>query len=490
MVINKAITKNNVLSSIFWKFIERGGTQGVSFILSIILARLLLPREYGLIALLMIFIALANVFVESGFNTALIQKKNTDDKDFSTVFFLSLFIATLLYMILFIFAGSIANFYEEIQLKVVIRVLSIILFFGAVNSIQIAVLSREMQFKKLFFSSIIAVIISGFIGIILAYNKYGVWALVWQQITNQFLLTLILWISVKWRPKFLFSLERLKELYSFGWKILATNLINTLFIDLRSLIIGKIYSASMLGYFNRGKQFPQIIINNINGSIQSVMLPTFSSEQDNRLRVKQMVKRSITTSSLIVFPLMMGLAIIAEPLIKIILTDKWLPCVPFLQIFCATYMLFPIHTANLQSIKALGYSGTTLKIEIIKKFFELTVLIISLNYGIYAIALGTFLTSLISLFINLFPNRKLLNYGITEQLKDISPPLFVSIFTSSIIYLIKFIGLSTLNTLLIQVAFGVVLYFSLAYIFKLECLTYLLKIILNFFETKYLRKKI
>jgi O-antigen/teichoic acid export membrane protein len=472
--MNKRITKKEVISSLFWKLMERGGSQGISFVVSIVLARILLPEEYGLIALIMIFISLANVFVQGGFNSALIQKKDADDIDFSTVFYISLFIAGLLYIVLFFSAPSIARFYEQLQLIAVIRVLSITLFFGTVNSIQIAVISRNMQFKKLFYSSFGAIIASGIVGIIMAYKGFGVWALVAQQIINQLFSTLIMWFTVKWRPKLLFSFKRLQGLLSFGWKILVSNLINTLFLNLRSLIIGKIYSADMLGYFNRGKQFPLIIITNVNGSIQSVMLPAYSSEQGNRKRVKDMVRRSITTSSFIVFPIMVGLAIVSKPLVTLVLTDKWLPCVPFLQIFCATYMLMPIHTANLQAIKALGYSGKILKIELIKKILELTVLIISLNYGIYAIAVGGLIASLISLVINSYPNIELLNYSYKEQLKDVTPSLMISIVMGIVVYSIEFIGVSVGLTLLIQIFVGIISYFGLALFFKLESFSYLI----------------
>ena len=259
--MNNKITKRDVFSSLFWKFVERSGAHGISLLVSIVLARLLLPEEYGLISLTTIFITLANVFIQSGFNTALIQKKDVDDLDFSTVFYASLLIAGLLYIILFFSSQFIANFYGEPKLIAVLRVLSIILFFGAVNSIQIAIISRNMQFKKLFYSNIGAIMVSGVIGIVMAYNGYGVWALVGQQLSNHFFSTAIMWFKVKWRPKLLFSLARLQNLLSYGSKILVANLITTLFLDLRSLIIGKMYSANMLAYFNKGKMFPSVIIN-------------------------------------------------------------------------------------------------------------------------------------------------------------------------------------------------------------------------------------
>jgi teichuronic acid exporter len=405
-MINK-VTNKQILSSLFWKLMERGGVQGISFVISIILARLLTPKEFGLIALVTIFITLSNVFVQTGFNTALIQKKNADDIDFSTIFYISLFIASCLYILLCFSSPIIADFFNQPQLVLLIKILSLVLFFGAINSVQVAVISRNMQFKKLFYSSIGAVIASGVIGIMMAYAGFGVWALVGQQITSQLFTTIIMWFTVHWRPKLLFSYKRLKSLWSYGWKILVASLIDVIYLDLRSLVIGKLFSPTMLGYYDRGKQFPTVIVNNIDGSIQSVMLPTYASHQENRERVRSIVKRSITTSSFVIFPLMMGLAIVAEPLVIIILTDKWLPCVPFLQIYCAVYAIRPILTANIQAIKGLGYSGDFLKVEFINKVIGIIVLVISVQYGVLAIAWGVLLSSIISMFLYTYPNIKI-----------------------------------------------------------------------------------
>jgi O-antigen/teichoic acid export membrane protein len=466
--------KLSVLSSLFWKFMERGGIQGIQFIVQMVLARLLIPKDYGVIALVTIFIIIANVFVQSGFNTALIQKKDANESDFSSVFYLSLFVASLLYVILFFAAPLIAAFYDEPQLILVLRVISVTLFFGAFNSIQNAVVARKMQFKKLFFSSLGAIVVSGTVGIVMAYAGFGVWALVAQQITNQLLITVILWFTVKWRPRLLFSFERVRSLFSYGWKLLVSSLIDTLYMDLSSLIIGKIYNAEILGFYNRGKQFPELIVINIDGSIQSVMLPVLASQQDNRKGVKDMVRRSIVTSSFILFPMMVGLNIIAEPLVKILLTEKWLPCVPFLQIYCVGYALWPIHTANLQAINALGRSDIFLKLEIIKKTLGLAILGVTVFYGVYAIALGEIVSGVISTFINAYPNMKLLNYGYKEQWKDIMPSLLLSLVMGAMVYSVQLFGMTVWPTLIVQGFVGIILYVGMARIFKLECFTYLL----------------
>ncbi len=476
--------KLRVLISLFWKLMERSGTQVIQFIIQIILARMLLPKDYGLIALIVVFTSIASVFVQSGLNTALIQKKDADEVDFSSVFYLSFLVAFLIYIILFSVAPFIATFYEEAQIIPLIRVLSITLFLGAFNSIQNAVVARNLQFKKLFFSSTGAILISGAVGIYMAYTGFGVWALVGQQISNQLLVTLILWFTVKWRPQLQLSLGRLKILFSFGWKLLVSSLISSIYSDIRNLIIGKIYNHAMLGFFNRGQQFPLLIVANINGSIQSVMLPVLASQQDNKLRVKDMMRRSIVTSSFVIFPMMVGLAVIAESLVKILLTDKWLPCVPFIQIFCAVYAFWPIHTANLQAINALGRSDIYLKLEIIKKTLGFSILAVSVFYGVYAIALGQVLSGVISTFINAYPNKKLLNYSYIEQWNDVMPSIILSLVMGAIVYSIKWTGMSVWATLIFQILVGIIAYSWMAWIFKLESFRYLLTTTKEIFATK------
>lgn len=465
--------KGRVLSSLLWKFLERGGTQGIQFVLQIVLARILLPSDYGIIALISIFITLANVFVQSGFNTALIQKKDVDECDFSSVFYLSIFVSIVLYIILFISSPFIERFYNTQGLSKVLRVLSLTLFTGVFNSIQNAVISRKMEFKKLFFSSIGSMIISGTVGILSAIAGFGVWALVFQQLSNQITIVLILWFTVKWRPKLIFSLNKVKDLFSYGWKILLSTLIDTLYMNLRSLIVGKVYSSEMLGFYNRGDQFPQILINNINGSIQSVMLPALSEEQTNKVRVKEMVRRSIVTSSFVIFPIMIGLAAISEPMVSVILTDKWLPCVPFIRIFCFSYALWPIHTANLQAINALGRSDIFLKLEIVKKVMGMIILIISMQFGVYAIAIGLLISGIISTFINAHPNLRLLNYSYLEQIKDVMPSFILAIIMGVVVYSITFLHMPLVIMMILQIIIGMIVYISLAKIFKLECFTYL-----------------
>ncbi len=473
--MGKQNDKRKVITSLFWKLMERGGVQGINFLVHIILGRLLLPEDFGAIAIVTVFITLSNVFVQSGLNTALIQKRDSDDIDFSSVFYLSTFLAAVLYMLLFIFSPFIADYYSSPQLTNVLRVLAITLFFGAFNSIQNAYVARNMMFKLLFFSTLGSIIISGIVGIIAAYSGLGVWSLVLQQITQKLSVSIILWFTVKWRPQLKFSLSRVKVLFSFGWKLLASSLLNNLYIDIRTLIVGRLYASSMLGFYNRGEQFPKLIVTNIDGAIQSVMLPTLSNEQDNIKRVKEMVRRAIVSSSLLIFPMMVGLAVVAEPLIKVLLTDKWLPAVPFLQIFCISYSIMPIHTANLQAINALGRSDVFLKLEILKKIIGIIILIISLRFGIFALAWGLVLSGVISSFINAYPNKKLLNYSYIEQWKDIMPSLLISLLMGSIVYMLNFLNIAELLKLILQVVVGVAAYILLAKLLKVEGFSYLVK---------------
>ena len=460
--------RKDVVINLLWKLFERVGAQIVTLIVSIILARSLLPDDFGLIALITIFITISNVFIQSGLGTALIQKKSSDSIDFSTVFFVSLSIATLIYIILFLVAPFIASFFNLPELKNILRVLSLTLFPFSFNSIQNAYVIKTMQFKKMFVCNITSSIISGIIGIVMALLNFGAWALVGQQLSSSIIVCLLMWFTVKWRPRLTFSLERLKSLFSFGWKLLLSSLINTLYNELYSLIIGKKYTSEILGYFNRGKQFPSLIVSNIDSAIQTVMLPVYSSSQDNQQRLKQMMRRSIVVSSFIIFPAMAGLAAVAESLISFVLTDKWLPAVPFLQIYCLFYAFQPIQTANLQTYNAIGRSDIFLKLEIIKKSIGLLILSVSIFFGIYAIAIGAAISSVINTLINAYPNIKLLNYSYMEQLKDILPSLLLSIIMGVVVYCVQFLELNNLSTLVLQIVIGLSIYSSGAYIFKLE----------------------
>ena len=469
--------QTKVIGGLFWRFAERVGAQGVSFVVSIILARVLEPDVYGTIALVTVFTAILNVFVDSGLGSALIQKKDADDLDFSSVFYFNIFACGFLYLLVFLTSPYIAGFYNDLSLTPVIRVLSLTLVISGVKNIQQAYVSRTMQFKRFFFATLGGTIGAAIIGIYMAYKGYGVWALVAQQLFNMTVDTIILWITVKWRPKKLFSYVRLKDLFSYGWKLLVSSLLDTGYTELRQLIIGRKYTSADLAFYNRGRQFPYMIVENTNASINSVLFPTMSQAQDDKVRLKEMTRRSIKTSTYIMAPLMMGMAFCAEPIVRLLLTDKWIECVPYMRIFCITFMFYPIHTANLNAIKAMGRSDVFLKLENIKKIIGLILLFSSMWFGVMAMAYTLLVSTFLSMLINSWPNRKLLNYKYEDQMKDILPCVGLAIGMGICVYLIQFINLSSFVTLLIQIPLGALIYIICSRLFHLEAYLYLVNII-------------
>ena len=474
--------ENNIVINFFWRFAERCGAQFVSFIVSIVLARILAPEDYGTIALVTVFTTILQVFVDSGLGTALIQKKDADDLDFSSVFYFNFIICLILYVGIFIAAPYIAIFYNDATLIPVIRVLSLTIVISGVKGIQQAYVSRNMLFKKFFFSTIGGTIFSAFLGVGMACAGFGVWALVAQQLSNTTIDTLILWITVKWRPKKKFSWNRLKELLTFGWKLLVSSLLDTAYNNLRNLIIGKMYSSADLAFYNQGDKFPKVIVTNINTSIDSVLLPTMSNAQDDREHVKQMTRRAIKTSTYVMAPLMMWLAFCAEPIVRIVLTDKWLSCVPFLRIFCITYMFWPVHTANLNAINAMGRSDWFLRLEIVKKIVGMTILLTTMWFGVMAMAYSLLLSSVLSQIINSWPNRKLLDYGYLEQVRDFAPGILLAVGMGTCVYFIGFLSLPTIVTLLIQIIGGAAIYIGVSALLKLEEFEYLLGMVKAFLK--------
>ena len=474
----------NILSNFLWRFAERCGAQFVSLIVSIVLARLLSPDDYGIIALITVFTTILQVFVDSGLGTALIQKKNADELDFSSVFYFNIVMCIILYGIMFLISPAIALFYGESKLTPVIRVLSLTIVIAGLKGIQQAYISRNMLFKKFFFATIGGTVISAIIGIGMAYTGYGVWALVIQQLSNSIIDTIILWITVRWRPKFCFSWNRLKGLFSFGWKLLVSALLDTGYNSLSNLIIGKIYSPSQLAYYNQGDKYPNVIVTNINSSIDSVLLPALSSEQDNVDKVKIMTRRAIKISIFLMAPLMMGIVFASENIVKVTLTDKWLPCVFFLRVFCFVYMFWPIHTANLNAINALGHSEIFLKLEIIKKIIGLVGLIISMNISVRAMAYNALFVSFVSQVINSWPNKKLLKYGYIEQMRDVIPSILLALLMGICISFINLFPAKIYMILSIQILVGAIIYFGIARFLKFDEYIFLKTLIFNIFHKK------
>lgn len=481
--------KKKTLGGFIWRFAERCGAQGVQFVVSIILARLLMPEAFGTISLMMVFINILSVFIDSGMGSALIQKKDADDLDFSTVFYFNLFMCSFMYLILFLCAPLIAEFYNNSELTLLVRVIGLSLLFSGVKSIQQAYVFKNMLFKNFFFSTLIGTVISAVVGITVAYKGYGVWALISQNLTNNVIDMIIIWCLVKWRPKWTFSFERLKGLFSYGWKLLASALLDTGYNQLRALIIGKVYSTADLAYYTKANNFPSIIITNVNSSIDSVLLPSMSSVQDSVESVKGMTRRAMKTSIYVMAPLLMGLAACGQSVISILLTDKWLPSYPFMVIFCITYVFYPVHTANLNAIKALGRSDLFLKLEIIKKVVGITAILITFKISVMAMAYSLLVTSVLSQIINSWPNKKLMNYSYIEQLKDILPGILLAAFMGGCVYCVNFLHLNNWLTLIIQVPLGVIIYIGLSALFKLESFTYVLNMIKPVLLNNFRKKK-
>ena len=470
-------SKAKVLSGLIWKFAERISAQVVTFVVSIVLGRLLSPDDYGLIAVVTIFITFANCIVTNGFGSSLIQTKDSDNLDFSTVLYFQFAFSLALYGILFIAAPLIAKFFGEGYdlLVPVLRVLGIRIPLTAINNVQQAYVGKKMIFRKFFLSTIGGTVISAVVGIWMAYEGYGVWALVGQYLTNTFISTVILAFTIKWKPELNFSWARLKILFSYGWKLLVGGIINETYVELRKIAIGKLYTSADLAYFDRGMQIPNIIVTNINSSISNVLFPAISNAQNNMADVKAIMRRSIRTSSYIMCPLMFGLAVVAEPLISFLLTDKWLPCVPYLQIYCISYCFEPIQTANLQAIKAVGRSDIFLKLEIIKKVAYAVILLAVMFHSVDAIAYSLLLNTLIAVFVNTTPNKKLLGYSFKELIADMAPGIILSAVMSGVVYLEgMLLPFSALPRMIIQAATGGIIYLVLSVVFKVESFSYLL----------------
>lgn len=471
------MNREKVLKAFFWKFAERGSTQAISFVISLILARLLSPSDYGQVAILMIFISVLQVLVDSGFGNALIQKKDATKDDFSTILYFNILLSIALYIILFIAAPYISSFFRDDYLIDLIRVLGIILVISGVRNVQQAYVSKKMEFRIFFFSNLWALIISALIGIVMAYCGYGVWALIVQSIISCFLGTISLWYMSAWRPKLCFKMDSFKGLFAFGSRLLVAGLCDIFYNNLRQLVIGRMYTASDLAFYNQGEKFPALIVTNINTSISSVLFPAMSATQDVQGQIKNMVRRSVQVASFFMWPLMIMLVVIAEPLVRIILTEKWLPLVPYLQICCFTYVLWPIHTANLNGINALGRSDVFLRLEIIKKAVGVVVLLPTVFIGPLAICLGAMIVSFISSVINAYPNRKLLEYSYKCQIIDIMPSMIMSLLMGIEIYQIYRLNYPDIVTVILQVILGLISYSVMAFMSKNSTMEYIFLLI-------------
>ena len=471
--------KKKTINGFFWRFGERISSQLVSFIVSIILARILLPQEYGIIALSMVFINITSVFAVSGLGTSLIQKKDADELDFSTMFYAGISLSIIIYGILYCTAPLIANLYNNTQICPVLRVLGLIIPIQSINSIQQASVSRALEFKKFFYATFTGTFLSGCIGIAMAYKGWGVWSLIGQQLSNHIINTFTLNRIITWRPKLQFSINRFKELFSFGSKLMGANFMGTFFNELKSFIVGIKYTPADLAYYNRGESLPGLIANNINNTINTVLFPAISQIQNNKEEVKKAIRRSMMTSSFIMLPLMFILAATADKIVWILLTEKWMFCFPFMQVLCLNHCINILGTANLQAINAIGRSDITLKLEIIKKPVYLLMILSAMFISPFAIAVATTIYSLFGTIINAWPNKKLIHYKFSEQISDILPQLILSICMSLIVLGIGILPINIYILLFLQITTGFIFYILSSKILKLESYNYILSSIKN-----------
>ena len=484
--MNSNNLKNKAFSGMIWKFMERICAQVVSLIVSIVLARILMPDDYSIVSIVTIFFTFCNVFISGGLNTALIQKKDADVEDYSTVLHTSMFVALILYMVMFFLAPSIANLYSKQILIPVIRIMSLTFFINAFKSVLSAYTSSNLQFKKFFFSTIVGTIISAFVGIYMAINGYGAWALVAQQMTNSLLDTLILYLTTKYRIIFKVSFKKLKSLFSYGWKIFVSSIISVIYDQINPLIVGVKYTSKDLAYYSKGQSYPGLINSTISDTLQSVLFPIMSKVQDNKEMVLSVTRKYIKVASYVIFPMMIGLFSVSDIFVEVVLTEKWLPIVPYIQIFCFSYMLNIIQVGNLQAIKAIGRSDITLILEIVKKSFYLIIIIlfVILSKNPIVLALSSIVCTVFATVVNTYPNRKLLGYKYKYQLSDLLPNLIISIIMGIVVYLIKYIQISKVLILILQVFIGIIVYILLSKFTKNENLYYLIDYVRSYFRKR------
>lgn len=466
--------RERTVQGLTWKMGEKIGAQIIQFILQIILARILLPEEYGLVGLLTIFITISDVFIQQNFTAALIQKKDADEVDFSSVYIINILASIVIYLILFEIAPLVAGFYQENKLKLLMRVLALNVIIGSFCSVHNAILSRNLDFKKSFARNLSNVLTQGIVGIGAAMAGLGPWSLVLSKLSGTFVGTIVLCYTVRWDFIIQFSFTRIKSLFSFGSKVLVNNLINTIFNNINSLVIGKFYSSSDLGQYQRGQQIPQTIMTAIDGGFNEVLFPMLSSIQDDRERIKEALRKSMKISIYLVFPLMLGLFAVAEPLTIVLLTEKWLPCVPYLRLQCIICMFWPL-SARTHALNAIGRSDITLKISVITRGLSLISIFLCLPFGIQTIMMGMIAVSCISVLFSAYYMNKMIHYSLYEFLKDILPALTMSVIMMSVVMVLDLVLLNVYLKLFLELLTGVITYLIVSIIIKEDGFLFLLR---------------
>ncbi len=459
-----------IAQGLSWSFAERITAQLVSTLVGILLARLLLPDDYGIVSIVMVFITLCNVFVTSGFGTAIVQKKEVDETDYNTAFILSFIMSVVLYGALFVASPFIARFYEMPILESVIKVLGIRLILTSLNTIQQAHIQREMQFKKFFISTLFGTVISCVVGIVLAYSGVGVWALVAQYLTNTTIDTIVLAFVGGWNPSLRFSKKKAKEIYSFGIKVLCTELVFTLEGDIRSLVVGKVFGSADLAYYDQGRKYPALVVNNVNSSVTKVLLPALSREQDNMSALKQILRKCVKTASYLLCPLLIGFAAVSDSFVTVVLTDKWIETVPYIVIFCFVYLTRPIETACHQALLAIGRSGLVFWLMVAINSIGIVGIFVSVFVlkSVLWIALFSLVTTVISLIGFLVSTKVLIGYKFREQFTDIFPSIAMSLIMGCAVYSFSFIAMNMYIKFVLQIVLGIIVYILLSVCSKNE----------------------
>ncbi|MBR1404379.1 MAG: lipopolysaccharide biosynthesis protein [Treponema sp.] len=466
--------KQKTVSGFFWRLGERLSAQVVTFAVTVVLARLLMPEDYGIVAIVNVFIAIADVLITGGLSTALIQKKDADETDFSTIFYVSVLLSAFLYALMFFTAPVIARLYKNALLTTVLRVMGIKFFISAVNSVQQAYVARKMIFRKFFFATLLGTVVSAVVGIVLALKGFGVWALVAQLLTNPFIDTIVLFITVRWHPRFLFSVERLKSLFGYGWKLSLASLAGTFFDKLRQLLIGTRYSASDLAFYNRGESLPYLVTTNITATLESVLFPAMSKFQNDREKLKGAMRHSIRGGSYVLSPLLVGFAAVSDKVVLILYGEKWENAVPFAALLSLSMIPSIVSSINIQAIKAAGRSDTVLMLEFIKKPLFVLIVLACIFISPLAMSWGALVYGIVSCAINFFPNIRLLGYSAWEQCTDVFGNILLSLAMGVPVYFIGKLPLNIFLTFAVQVISGVLIYVLLSALLRVP----------NFYEIK------
>ncbi len=454
---------DKMFKGLAWSMLERLSVQGIQFVLGIILARILSPTEYGTIGLLTVIIAFLQVFVDSGFSKALIQKQDRTHIDISTVFFFNVFISFICYIILWFSAPFIANFYQNEMLTNLMRVLSLSLLFSALFTVPMTLFTIELNFKAIARTNLIAVVLSGGIGVVMAYKGFGVWALVWQTIIKSMLMVILMWGQMKWKPLFVFSRISFKALFPYGSRLLVASLLNTVINNFSNLFIAKLSSARDLGFYTRGTQFADMVYGMFSSVLDSVLLPSLASIQEEKEKLIQLTRTTIKAAALIVAPVLIGLAVIAEPLIKVLLTDKWLMAVPIMQIFCVARLITIISGINVNILYAIGRTDLTFRQDFLKIIIRVVLLVTALRFGIFYIAVAELISTAIHFFINTYYPGKILKYGAFQQIKDLFPVIFSSLMMGIGMYFSIFFIENNVLKLIVALMVATPIYFGFIY---------------------------